>query len=108
VPQVQGKFGGWAEIRQFCWADMRGKLCDIDGSATTEDEMARRTTMMPMTGMATGGGVGGKLLAGLVVFGLIALVINDPAGAAFVAHRVASALGHVIDGISTFTMELAR
>lgn len=70
--------------------------------------MARRTTMMPMSGVATGGGVGGKLLVGLVLVGLIALVINDPAGAAFVAHRVGSVLGHVIDGVSAFTMELAR
>jgi hypothetical protein len=66
--------------------------------------MAKKTTMMPMAG---GGGVGHKIVAGLVLLTILAMVIHDPMGSAHTVVGIVEWVGGVIDAFSAFGRALS-
>jgi hypothetical protein len=66
--------------------------------------MARKATMMPTAGSS---GVGHKIVAGLVLLTILAMVINDPTGSARTAAGIVEWIGGVIDALSAFGRALS-
>lgn len=67
--------------------------------------MARKTTMAPMVG--ADGGLGRKIVTGLVVLAVLAMVIKDPAGSAHTVVAVLRWAGDVVEALSTFGQALS-
>jgi hypothetical protein len=66
--------------------------------------MARRTAMMPM---ASGSGLGRRVVGTLVVLGLLALVIRDPVGAAHTVQQLAGWATDALDSLEKFGAALS-
>jgi hypothetical protein len=66
--------------------------------------MAQKT-MMPM---ASGGGIGHKIVAWLITLTILAMVIHDPAGSAHTIAGITKWAGGVIDHLSTFGQALSK
>jgi hypothetical protein len=66
--------------------------------------MARKATMMPM---ASGGGLGRRVVATLVGFVLLALVIRDPVGAAHTVQQLATWASEALDALEAFGAALS-
>jgi hypothetical protein len=75
------------------------------GWTDEEDVQMAQKTMMPM---ASGGGIGRKIVAWLVALTILAMVIHDPAGSARTIAGIVQWATGVISDLSTFGRALSE
>jgi hypothetical protein len=76
------------------------------GWQSVEDSpMAQKTNMIPM---ASGGGLGRRVLGVLIALAILGMVIHDPAGSAETVVGIVQWVGNVIDALSTFGRALSE